>query len=187
MKEKILSLLPEMDLIEDEGLREQTTQVWGAGIELGGWKVEELTTIPFTLLIEDCPVDLIQHTRAVTNLALKAAVVLDDNYRDYYRINRDRLIAGALLHDVGKLLEIKKEGDKFVKSPGGKLLRHPLSGAGLATKYDLPEEVVHIIAVHSREGEGGYRSPEAVIVHHADFMNFEPLKGVMNEISCRVV
>jgi len=41
----------------------------------------------------------------------------------------------------------------------------------------LPEKVVHAIAVHAKEGDGGYRCPEAVIVHHADFMNFEPIKG----------
>ena len=43
-------------------------------------------------------------------------------------------------------------------------------------KHDLPDKVVHMIAVHAKEGDGGYRCPEAVLVHHADFMNFEPLK-----------
>ena len=66
---------------------------------------------------------------------------------------------------------------KNIKSSMGKLLRHPFSGAGLAMKHDLPDKVVHTIAVHAKEGDGGFRCPEAVIVHHADFMNFESLRG----------
>ncbi|MDZ7261978.1 MAG: HD domain-containing protein, partial [candidate division KSB1 bacterium] len=116
------------------------------------------------------------HVRAVAQVALKSAEILASSYRDYYTINMDYLISGVLLHDVGKFLEFQKDRKKISKSRAGKLLRHPISGAGLAMKHGLPDEVVHIIAVHSQEGEGGYRSPEAVIVHHADFMNFESLK-----------
>jgi hypothetical protein len=36
---------------------------------------------------------------------------------------------------------------------------------------------MHMIAVHAGEGDGKWRSTEAVIIHHADFTNFEPLHG----------
>jgi hypothetical protein len=49
---------------------------------------------------------------------------------------------------------------------------------GLAMRGDVPEEVYHIIAVHSREGEGSYRSPEAIALHHADFIAFETIKAI---------
>jgi hypothetical protein len=49
---------------------------------------------------------------------------------------------------------------------------------GLAMMGALPEEVYHIIAVHSREGEGSYRSPEAIALHHADFIAFETIKAM---------
>jgi hypothetical protein len=45
-------------------------------------------------------------------------------------------------------------------------------------RADVPEEVYHIIAVHSREGEGSYRSPEAIVLHHADFIAFETIKAI---------
>ena len=40
----------------------------------------------------------------------------------------------------------------------------------------LPVEVMHIVAVHSKEGDGGHRSLEANIIFHCDFANFEPFK-----------
>ena len=59
------------------------------------------------------------------------------------------------------------------KSDYGRFLRHPFIGVGLGFKYKLPEEVLHIIAVHSKEGDGEKRSAEAIIFHHADFIDFE--------------
>jgi len=35
---------------------------------------------------------------------------------------------------------------------------------------------MHIIASHSWEGDRSKRTPEAIIVHHADFTNFEQFK-----------
>ncbi|MCH8300653.1 MAG: hypothetical protein IIC39_08960, partial [Candidatus Marinimicrobia bacterium] len=59
----------------------------------------------------------------------------------------------------------------------GKYLRHPFSGVGLSFRHDLPDEVMHIIAVHSKEGEGFQRTAEAIIFHHADFTDFEIIGG----------
>jgi putative nucleotidyltransferase with HDIG domain len=99
-----------------------------------------------------------------------------ETYGPRLDINRDHLLAGALLHDVGKLLEFREEGGAFVKSELGRMLRHPFSGAALAYELGLPPAVVHVVATHAREGEGARATPEAIIIHHADFMNFEPFK-----------
>ncbi len=176
MREKLIELMPEFNLIKNEDLREKTIAVWIEAIERGGWKIEDLQRIPFTLLIPDCPVNIIQHTRGVTNVAIESAKKLVDFNGGSYDIDMDILISGGLLHDVGKIVEYADYPDGIKKSEMGKLLRHPFSGAGLAMRHDLPDKVVHMIAVHAKEGDGGYRCPEAVIVHHADFMNFEPIK-----------
>ena len=176
MREELIALLPEVELIRDSLVREKTMKVWLAALEKGGWSIEDLKDMPFTLLIEKVSVNLIQHTRAVTQCALKMAEVLRENYGEEVRIHRDYLLSGALLHDVGKLFEYKKEGKKFVKSEEGKLLRHPISGAAFASQYGLPPEVVHIIAAHSREGDEVKRTVEAVIINHADFTNFDIFK-----------
>jgi putative nucleotidyltransferase with HDIG domain len=172
------AVFPELGWISDDSLRHKVADVWDEATRRGGWNDDEIEQIPFTLLVSAGGVTLTQHTRLVTNLCRSIAEQMKG--MGGFDIDDDRLIAGALLHDVGKMLEYRKEGADVQVSRSGKLLRHPLSGMGLAMKGDLPEEVCHIIAVHSREGEGSYRSPEAVILHHADFIAFETIKAVQN-------
>jgi len=168
--------MPEFQHIDGLELQEKTIAVWVEAMNKSGWSVEDLQEMPFTLLIEGTPINIIEHTRAVTRCALEIANVLCAEYKDRIAIDKDQLLSGALLHDVGKLFEYTKVDGKFVKSKQGKLLRHPISGAVFAAKFDIPEEVLHIIAAHSKEGDGARTTVEAIIVNHADFINFEALK-----------
>jgi len=177
----IRELFPEIAEIQDRVLQEKTVQCLEMAVDKGGWSWEDLKRIPFTLLIPKCPVSLVQHIRAVTRLALKAYEIFIKEYGGIMKLNRDYLTAGAILHDVGKFLEYRRDGEGFAKSSSGSILRHPFSGANLAAICGLPDEVVHIIAVHAHEGDEGYRTPEARIVNHADFMNFEPLKDALKK------
>lgn len=176
MRDKLIELIPEFNLIEDEKLREKTLSVWQRAIKLGDWQVDDLIRMPFTLLIEDSPVTMVEHVRGVVQVSLQAERALRQVYKDKVKINHDYLVAGALLHDVGKMLEYAEKEGKFVKSYYGRLLRHPFSGVALCHEEGIPPEVLHIIAVHSKEGEGTKRTTEAIILHHADFINFEWLK-----------
>ena len=176
MRNKLLSLIPEFQHISDADLQENCLQVWLEAIQKGDWEIEDLHAMPFTLLIKNTAVNIIEHTRAVTLCSLRIADVLLEEYQDKVSINRDFLLAGGLLHDVGKLFEYKRENGEFVKSEEGKLLRHPISGAVFAGKFNIPQEVLHIIAAHSKEGDGARHTVEAVIVNHADFVNFDALK-----------
>jgi putative nucleotidyltransferase with HDIG domain len=176
MRNKLLSIMPEFQHINDDRLREKTIAIWIGAMEKSGRSIEDLQQMPFTLLIERTPINIIEHTRAVTRCSLEIADVLLEEYKDIIAINKDQLLSGALLHDVGKLFEYKKENGKFVKSDEGKLLRHPISGAAFASKFDISQKVLHIIAAHSKEGDGARTTVEAIIVNHADFVNFEALK-----------
>jgi hypothetical protein len=53
------------------------------------------------------------------------------------------------------------------------MIRHPVSGYGLVLEAGLPVEIAHIVAAHSREGESVNRSPEAIVIHHCDFIDFD--------------
>lgn len=179
MKEELLKKIPELNEIRDKDIREKTIAAFIDALTTGGWKIADLDRIPFSLLIPNNPVSFLTHTRAVTAVALKAAEVINEAYKDHVQIDRDILLSGALLHDVGKLLEYEETEQGFRKSPYGKVMRHPFSGAGLALKYGLPGEVQHIIATHAHEGDGAFRTPASAIVHHADFMNFDPLRDLL--------
>jgi len=160
----------ELQWIKNSDLRDKVIAVWKKAADMGGW--QNLDEVPFTLLIENSG-KLTDHTKRITNLAKCVYDAREEN------LNEDYLIAGALLHDVGKLLEYENVDGKYVKSEHGKQFRHPVSGALLAKELGLPDEVVFIIYAHSHEGDNLKRSPEAIIVNHCDFIDFEIKKSLV--------
>lgn len=162
-------IFPQVNQITDSHIREGVLKTLRKTAERGGW--DTLDGIPFTLLA-DTDVTLVDHINAVTTMAMKVAEVMGK----FVDINMDHIIAGGLLHDVGKLLEYEKKGGTIQKSTYGELLRHPVSGAIVAAEAGLPAEILHLIAAHSKEGDAVKRTHEAIIIHHCDFIHFENLK-----------
>ena len=177
MRDAIVATLPELGEIEDDELRDKVIAVWDEALEKKGWNIETLKRMPFTLLVAEVNISFIEHVRTVCRMCVAMEKELNEMYGDRVNLNHDYLVAGALLADVGKIYEYDDIDGKFVKSKHGKYLRHPFSGVGLSFRHDLPDEVMHIIAVHSKEGAGFQRTAEAIIFHHADFTDFEIIGG----------
>lgn len=178
----------QLDRIQKHALRDKVVRVFVLACERGGWRsVEELKRVPFTLLADPLGVNFVEHTIAVTEGAAALGRAQAEAYAKLpYAIDFDRLYAGGLLHDVGKLLEIEPDGKGgFRKSLSGKYARHPVSGAILAAECGLPGDVLNIIACHAKEGEGRPQVVETVLIHQADFATFDPLvmkqKGMLIE------
>ena len=174
--------------IKDPGLRVKVVKTFVLACERGGWEsIEELKKVPFTLLTDPFGVSFIEHTVAVTESAAALGRAQAEAYAKLpYAIDFDRLYAGGLLHDVGKLLEIEPNGKGgFRKSLSGQYARHPVSGAILAAECGLPADIINIIVCHAKEGEGRPQVVEAVLIHQADFATFDPLamkqKGLLIE------
>jgi putative nucleotidyltransferase with HDIG domain len=178
MREAVERLWPELEWIESPDLREQVTQTWIKALEMSPLDPDDLDEIPFTLLIPDCPATFMEHKRCVVHIARPAAQAMQNFLGKALKIDLDVVIAGAILADVGKLLEYEKADGKAQQSERGKNLRHPFTGVALAMSCDVPEEVCHIIAAHAGEGDLVKRSTEATIVHHADFMSYLPFKNL---------
>jgi putative nucleotidyltransferase with HDIG domain len=179
MRERLLEIVPEFNMIQDQELREKAIRVWEVTMERSGWTPDGLLQMPFTLLINPCPASFIEHVRAVTLTAYRSAQLFGEIYGERVPINMDYLVAGGLLHDIGKLLEYEGHDDGLaVQTPYGALVRHPFSGAALAHEFGLPAEVQHMIAAHAGEGDKLKRSPEATLINKADFMSFETLRDL---------
>ncbi len=115
---------------------------------------------------------LLEHTLTVTKIALDIA-------KNYPQVNRDLVIAGAVLHDIGKVEEIQYSTTIKV-SDFGNLIGHITIGAMMAaTRFkdlDVPEilkqKILHIIISHHTLAiYGSPKSPEfpeAMIVAKAD-------------------
>ncbi len=175
LRQEVNRIWPEIEWIQDPELKEKVTQVWMAALERSPLTGADLETIPFTLLAKDCNVSFMAHKRSVVHISRDSALKIKEFYgEEALPIDMDTLIAGAILIDVGKLLEYELKDGKSVQSRRGQYLRHPFTGVSLSMEFGLPDPVSHMVATHAKEGSLGRRSVEAQIVHHADFMTFEP-------------
>ena len=178
---KIGQLFPSLLTIKNRSLREKVAAVWSEAITTGcggkGWTFAELRAVKFTLLAGDIDMRFVEHLNSCVRQCIAIADVLKRSFRCNIPIQRDYLIAGALLADVGKPLEFDKDASgNVIQGKFGQQVRHPFSGVALAYKHGIPGEVMHIIATHSHEGDKMERSIESIIFHHADFVDFDIAK-----------
>jgi len=111
-------------------LRQQTEKTWELALERSVLTAEDLMRIPFTLLCgPDLKVTFMDHKRSVVHIARKSAEIINASYHGELTVDMDVLISGAILCDVGKLVEYElDEKGKAVQGAYGKYLRHPFSG-----------------------------------------------------------
>ncbi len=175
LQDDVKKLWPEAEWIRDGALKGRVLACWVKAFENSPLTPADLEKIPFTLLVPDCPVSFMAHKRLVVHIARSCGEQMYAAFGSSLPVDMDVLIAGAILADVGKLLEYEKDGSGGTRqSARGKYLRHPFTGVGLCMECGLPDAVGHIVATHAGEGNLVTRSTEATIVHHADFMTFDP-------------
>lgn len=124
----------------------------------------------------------LEHTLSV----VRTAIYLADKYRGYYTemqppLSKDLVIAGATLHDVGKVYELDATPNGGKYTAAGRLVGHILLGRDIVrdtakTIKDLSPDTLlrleHIIISHQNLPEWGSpiapHTPEALLVHYAD-------------------
>jgi putative nucleotidyltransferase with HDIG domain len=178
---EIAELFPSLMKINDTSLRDKVAAVWNEAITTGcggkGWSFDELRAVKFTLLAGDIEMTFVEHLNSCARQCIAIADVLESSFSCDIPVQRDYLIAGSLLADVGKPLEFDKDAaGKVIQGIFGQQVRHPFTGVALAYKHGIPGEVMHIIATHSHEGDKMERSIESIIFHHADFVDFDIAK-----------
>src|SRR5947209_9227884 len=101
----IAELFPSLMKIEDESLREKVAAVWNEAITTGcggkGWTFDELRAVKFTLLAGDIDMKFVEHLNSCALQCIAIADRLENAFRSNIPIQRDYLIAGALLAEVG--------------------------------------------------------------------------------------
>lgn len=147
MKEQLntAALFPEIGEIADEALRQAVDGIWRRLWSESAW--ERLDDVPVSLKI---PYPQRKHTEGVLRVALAAAPIWESIHG--CPIDRDVLIAGALLMDVSKLVETSPGPDGPMRTEIGTHLPHATYTAHLALEFGVPLAVVHIITTHSPNG-----------------------------------
>jgi putative nucleotidyltransferase with HDIG domain len=163
--ERITRLLPEVDQIQDSDIRRKVIEVWDRAWKQSTFK--NIEDVPLNTVIRGY--SLVDHTRCVTKITIEAAKMIKELHS--INMNSDTLIAGALLHDVGKLLEMEMRGGKIVKTEIGEKHAHASVGAQLASNLGLPKEITHLIESHTSSSGQSPRTQEAGLLHYCDFAN----------------
>jgi 3'-5' exoribonuclease len=127
---------------------------------------------------------LLEHTLSVA----RTCIYLADKYAEYYPemappLDKGLVVAGGILHDIGKLREMEQRPEGAAHTAEGSLIGHILigrdmvreaaaamKGGGLDAETLLRLE--HLIIAHQRLPEWGSpkppMTPEALLVHSAD-------------------
>ena len=121
---------------------------------------------------------LLQHTVAVARIALLLCDLVEGVYKG--SVDRDTVLAGALLHDLMKCYVYKPEGEGFGSTPLGDRVDHLTLLVAEMYKRDFPLEVIHAVVAH--HGDSSPLSPrtlEALILYIADFTDAELSRRVL--------
>ena len=128
------------------------------------------------------PGGLLEHILSVTH----SCIQLVDKYAKYYPhlqppLNRDLVVAGAILHDIGRVLELNDDLLNVQPTVPGRLFGHLFLGRDLVRDTarelgdvdgELLQLLEHLIVTHLNLPEWGSPrlplAPEALILHHAD-------------------
>ena len=143
---------------------------------------------------------LLEHTLSVT----RTCVFLADKYADYYPemqppLSKDLVVAGGILHDIGKLREMQQRPEGSAHTAEGSLIGHILIGRDMvreaaatlnadpALDADTLLRLEHLIITHQGRPEWGSpkppMTPEALLVHYADDIDakYQMMVGVLRD------
>lgn len=175
-------------------ITQDTTELWeqldGIRHKMRSERLKRIVALffddePFRLRFERAPASINGHHGKVGGLLLHVWEVayIGRSIARAMRANVDLVVAGALLHDIGKLEAYDITWDGFVRTPCGHLVEHVVLGAMMVDRKlaALPEpictaeqalELQHLILSHHGALEFGSPvrplTPEAEILHRAD-------------------
>jgi 3'-5' exoribonuclease len=128
---------------------------------------------------------LLEHSLSVA----RTCVFLADKYADYYPemqppLDKGMVVAGGILHDIGKLREMRQQPAGAEHTPEGSLIGHILIGRDMVREAasemegeprlegDALLRLEHLIIAHQGRPDWGSpklpMTPEALLVHFAD-------------------
>jgi putative nucleotidyltransferase with HDIG domain len=165
--------MPEVREISNSDLKRKCLETWLRALPESSF--HDLTEVPGENWI-DPNISQLDHQRAVARMAVAVADAIEEIVSTI-KFDKDVLIVGALVHDVGKVFEYDPVRTtvwrKQPQAAGYPSIRHPIYGVHLGLAVGLPETVLHIIAAHAKEGALVRRSLENTLISVVDRLFWE--------------
>ncbi|WP_255149044.1 HD domain-containing protein [Halorarius halobius] len=160
----VLAAFPELADVDDPDLREGVRDCWATACE--ETETDDLTVVPwFPPAQRKHGIEgetLVAHVRDVVAGARALADALDASRGT--TVDRDLMLASALVHDVSKLYEF----DGHEETAVGDLLGHPYYGVYCVAAAGLPVECAHVVLAHTSRTTVEPAFLEAELVRRAD-------------------
>ena len=158
----VVALYPQLNDIKDRKLRQAVIEVWEELWEKSTWNdVRDLPTSG------EISYPNLPHTQCVVTMALAIADALEKHHG--IEVNRDFLIASAVLQDASKVVEYAPGPDgKPSRTEIGKHYPHGFWCAYLAVQKGIPDEIGHVMLTHSSSAAKFPDTLEGKILYYAD-------------------
>lgn len=181
LRASVLEDLPELADLRNEELRRKIVEAWALALSESSFqRVSDIPGEANPGMFRLKRGNQATHLRGVARIALRIAEDFATTFPECV-VDRDIVLGGGLVHDVGKCWEFDPENRRRWTADGSQAglpsIRHPAYGAHVCITVGLPEEIAHIAMAHSMEGEHLNRSLECSIVHRADHLYWSVAGG----------
>lgn len=156
---------PAVESIRDEDLRDSVIEAWADALAETSWDLDEMPWYPPEQERLGIPDETtVGHVNQVVDAAVALAEVLVEHRGDRVDIDMDDVLAGALVHDLGKLYEFDADGATDVEHYFG----HPYYGIYPLARAGIPPRISHVVLAHTGLTDVEPATMEAEIVRRAD-------------------
>lgn len=162
--------LPEIDLIESPELRRSIVAVWQDVWSAS--KFERLEDLPIGPKI---PYPHLPHNRCVVSMAVSMAEAIERFHG--VSVDRDVLVAAALLQDASKLVELAPADGGVEQTEIGRSFQHAFWACHKALEHGVPLEICEIVLNHTPDSARLPRTLEGKILWYADQLDVIAVHG----------
>lgn len=165
------TIFPQILEIENAKIAEAARAVWADLWARSNWEdFEKMPTSP------EIPYPARPHSQCVVAMALQIA----DSFKTFHavEVDRDHLIAAAILQDASKVVEYEPDGQGGARlSKLGKLHQHAFLAAQLAVEHGMPDEIVNSITHHTPQSSSFPATIEGKILYYVDQLDVIAIYG----------
>lgn len=163
-------MFPQFEQIADAGLKQKVIEIWD---EL--WAMSEFEDIETVPTSGEIATPNLPHSRSVLTMCLQVA----DSFERYHgvKVDRDVLIAAAILQDASKVVEYRPVAGGVERTDIGRTYGHAFWVTMLAAQKGLPSAISHILITHSPQAAKFPQSLEGKIIYYVDQLDVIAIHG----------